>query len=350
MSRLITFVEAIREAMDQCMARDKKVFTLGLGATYANGCDGTTAGLVDKYPGRVFDTPCSENSTTGFCVGAAVTGMRPVIYHGRVEFALFAYDQIVTQAAKWNYMFGGNSPVSVVIRVAVGRRWGDAPQHTSVLHSVFGHAPGLKVVIPSTPRMAKGLLVAAIQDNNPVVYLEHRWLYGIKEMVPKAPYLYPLGTSQIVRRGKDITIVANADTLLEALKCMGFLEACDIFPELIDLVSINPIDYDTIIESVTKTRRLMVLDVGTKAFGVGSEVVAHVCEKLHGKLLAPPINIAAPECPCPMSTALTEAYYPTGHTIIKHIANQLGNKIEFIKTDEFYKVHMPPSDNLEGLL
>lgn len=350
MSRVLTYVEAIREAHDQCMARDKSVFVMGLGATYAQGCDGTTAGLVAQYPGRVFDTPCSENATTGFCVGAAVVGMRPVIYHGRVEFALFAYDQIVTQAAKWNYMFGGNSPVPLVIRIAVGRRWGDAPQHTAVLHSIFAHVPGLKVVIPSTPRMAKGLLIAAIRDNNPVIFLEHRWLYGIKESVPIAPYTYPLNSCNVVREGKDITIVANADTLLEALKCVGFLEVCKIFPEIIDLVSINPIDYETIIRSVNKTRRLMVLDVGTRAFGVGSEVVARVCEEAHNGLLAAPINIGAAECPCPMSTALTEAYYPTGNTIIEKIGAMFHAKIEFVECDDFHKMHMPPSDNIDELL
>lgn len=350
MSRLLTYVEAIREAMDQCMARDSSVFVMGLGATYENGCDGTTAGLVTQYPGRVFDTPCSENATTGFCVGAAVAGMRPVIYHGRVEFALFAYDQIVTQAAKWNYMFGGNSPVPLVIRIAVGRRWGDAPQHTAVLHSVFAHVPGLKVVIPSTPRMAKGLLIAAIKDNNPVVFLEHRWLYGIKQSVPTAPYQYPLGTSQVVRQGKDITIVANADTLLEVLRCMGFLECLNIAPEVIDLVSINPLDYKTIITSVEKTGRLIVLDVGTKAFGVGSEVVAHVCEKLHYRLLAPPINIAAPDCPCPMSTALSARYYPLGDMIIERIASVFGKTIEFAASNNFNQLHMPPGDNMDKLL
>lgn len=352
MSRVLTYVEAIREAMDQCMARDKTVFTMGLGATYANGCDGTTAGLVDKYPGRVFDTPCSENSTTGFCVGAAVTGMRPVIYHGRTEFALFAYDQIVTQAAKWNYMFGGNSPVPMVVRVAVGRRWGDAPQHTSVMHSVFAHVPGLKVVIPSTPQMAKGLLIAAIKDNNPVVYLEHRWLYGLKQTVPDTPYLLPLDMARIVRPGKDVTIVANADTLLEVLRCMGFLECCDIYPELIDLVSINPLDYETIITSVKKTGRLMVLDVGTKAFGVGSEVVARVCEEAHDSLLVPPVNIAAPDCPCPMSTALTARYYPIGDMIAERILGMFGKKEINIgtKSNLFNQLHMPPSDNLDRLI
>lgn len=353
MSRILTYVEAIREALEQSMERDRSVFTMGLGATYANGCDGTTAGLVDKYPGRVFDTPCSENAMTGFCIGAAVAGMRPVIYHGRVEFALFAYDQIVTQAAKWNYMFGGNSPVPMVIRIAVGRRWGDAPQHTSVLHSIFAHIPGLKVVIPSTPRMAKGLLNAAIEDNNPVIFMEHRWLYGIKETVPEKYYTMPLGSCKVVRPGKDITIVVNSDTLYEALRAAVTLKTHGISPEIIDLVSINPVDYGTIFESVRKTGRLMVLDVGTRAFGIGSEIISRICEdKRSYSLKARPVNIAAPDCPCPMASSLTENYYPTASTILNEIGEMEGfKKIDIEKTAyDFYKIHMPSDENLDELL
>jgi pyruvate dehydrogenase E1 component beta subunit len=337
------------------MERDSSVFVMGLGATYKDGCDGTTAGLVDKYPDRVFDTPCSENATTGFCVGAAIAGMRPVIYHGRVEFALFAMDQIVTQAAKWNYMFGGKSPVPVVIRIAVGRRWGDAPQHTQVLHSMFAHVPGLKVVIPSTPRMAKGLLTAAIQDNNPVIFMEHRWLYGIKETVPEKHYSIALDSCRVIRPGKDITIVVNSDTLYEALKAVQPLRMHGIDPEIIDLVSINPVDYKTIIESVNRTRRLMVLDVGTRAFGVGSEIISRLCEdrETYWGMKATPVNIAAADCPCPMAPSLTEKYYPTTSTILDRIGKMEGYqeiKMRNKLRPDFYKIHMPADDNLDEML
>ncbi len=354
MSRILTYVEAIREALDMSMERIPKMFIMGLGATYANGCDGTTAGLLEKYPGRVFDTPCSENATTGFCIGAAIAGLRPVIYHGRVEFGLFAMDQIVTQAAKWNYMFGGKSPVPVVIRMAVGRRWGDGPQHTQVLHSLFAHVPGLKVVIPSTPYMAKALMIAAIQDYNPVIFMEHRWLYGIKQTVPKGYYFAPLDSCRVIRPGKDITIVVNSDTLYEALRAVQPLKMHGIDPEIIDLVSINPVDYKTIFESVRKTKRLMVLDVGTKAFGVGSEIISRVCEdkEIYGDLEATPVNIAAPDCPCPMAPSLTENYYPTVSTILERIGEMEG----FMEIDkdkkayDFYKIHMPSDQNLDELL
>jgi len=354
MSRVLTYVEAIREALDQSMEQDASIFVMGLGATYANGCDGTTAGLVDKYPERVFDTPCSENATTGFCVGAAIAGMRPVIYHGRVEFALFAIDQIVTQAAKWNYMFGGKSPVPAVIRIAVGRRWGDAPQHTTVLHSLFAHVPGLKVVIPSTPRMAKGLLISAIHDNNPVVFIEHRWLYNTRQTVSEDRSGYPLDAAH-VRIGKDITIVAMADTHLEICRALPILKAAGVNPEIIDLVSINPVDYRTIIESVRKTGRLLVADVGTKAFGVGSEIISRVCEdeETYSSMKASPISVAAPECPCPMSPSLTEHYYPTVSTILDSIRKMEGFKKTKFKNNlnpDFHAIHMPSNENLDELL
>lgn len=349
MSRILTYVEAIREALDQSMEKDEAVFLMGLGADKPGECDGTVKGLSVKYPGRVFDTPCSEDATTGFCTGAAIAGMRPIIYHGRVEFALFAFDQIVTQAAKWNYMFGGDSPVPAVYRISVGRRWGDAPQHTAVMHSVFGHIPGLKVVIPSTPWMAKGLLIAAIRDNNPVVFLEHRWLYGIKQHIPEEDYYFPLNKCITVKYGGELTIVAMGDTLIEAMRAVPMLKRNGISVEIIDLVSINPIDYETIILSVDKTRRLMVVDVGTKSCGVGSEIISRVCEEGLYRFESEPVNLAAPDCPCPMSPALTKGYYPTADTIIDAVETMFDLKIEHEKRTDFWELHMPPDLSVDEL-
>ena len=351
MSRILTYVEAIREALDQSMECDESVFLMGLGADKPGECDGTVKGLSVKYPGRVLDTPCSEDSTTGFCVGAAITGLRPVIYHGRVEFALFAFDQIVTQAAKWNYMFGGESPVPAVFRISVGRRWGDAPQHTAVMHSVFGHIPGLKVVIPSTPWMAKGLLSAAIKDNNPVVFMEHRWLYNIKEIVPEIACVKTLEKSMILKHGNDLTIVAMGDTLIEAMRAVSVLQENGIDPEIIDLVSVNPLDMDAIIESVKKTGRLIVADVGNKSYGVGSEIISRICETDDSRdyLIAQPFNLGAPDCPCPMSPALTEKYYPTADTIISNAAWMFDKKIANEKRTDFWELHMPPDLSVDEL-
>lgn len=349
MNRVLTYTQAIKEATDQCMERDKSIFVIGLGVTYPNGADGTTKGLVEKYPDRVFDMPCSESAATGLCIGAAVTGMRPILVHGRVEFALFGFDQIVTQAAKWNYMFGGENPLPLVIRAAVGRQWGNGPQHTQALHSVFGHIPGLKAVIPSTPSSAKGLLISSILDNNPVIFLEHRWLYNVSESVSEQFYAQPLDTCRIIKPGKDITIVANSDMLIEAIHCIKILKYYGIDAEIIDLVSINPMDYNTIISSVKKTGRLVVADVGNKACGIGSEIISNVCEKSIVNLLSPPVDIGAPHCPLPTSPAQAENYYPTANTILHQISNMFDVKIKYDKCTDFYKLHMPLKENLDML-
>jgi len=202
--------------------------------------------------------------------------------------------------------------------------------------------------------MAKGLLIAAIQDNNPVIFMEHRWLYNMKQTVPKGFYFTPLDSCRVVRPGEDITIVANSDTLYEALKAVQTLKMHGIDPEIIDLVSVNPVDYETILESVRKTKRLVGLDVGTKAFGVGSEIISRVCEdkEIYGNLEATPVNIAAPDCPCPMAPSLTENYYPTTSTILDRIGEMEG----FMEIDKekkaynFYKIQMPLDENLDKLL
>ena len=221
--RTISYTEALKEAACQALAEDASVFIVGLGVSYPNGADGTTAGLKDLYPNRVLDVPVSEDAFTGMAVGAAIHGMRPIVHHGRVEFALFAADQIFTQAAKWNYMFGGASSVPIVFRINVGRQWGNGPQHTQALYGLFGCSLGLKVVIPSSPFMAKGLLSAAILDNNPVVLLEPRWLFKTTEHVPMKISL-SLDKARIKSQGNDITVVAYGDGFQAALEALELVE------------------------------------------------------------------------------------------------------------------------------
>jgi pyruvate/2-oxoglutarate/acetoin dehydrogenase E1 component len=336
--RVITYTEALREATDQALARDLSVFVVGLGVSYPNGADGTTAGLKVRYPERILDVPISEDAVTGMAVGAAIHGMRPIVHHGRVEFALFAADQIFTQAAKWNYMFGGGHPVPIVFRINVGRQWGNGPQHTQALYGLFGCTLGLKVVIPSSPYMAKGLLAAAIRDNNPVVLLEPRWLFQTRESVPEEPYELPLDKARIIREGSDISVVAYGDGLLaarEALELVG-----DIDVELIDLVSINPIDEETVLMSLAKTRRLLTVDTTNAAFSVGSEILARSV-RISVEFLSRPTSLSCPDVPCPTSTALTEDYYPTKVKIANAIRMQLG--IPVIRESlSFEELHLPP--------
>lgn len=336
--RIIKYTEALREAADQLLEKDPAVFVLGLGVTYKDGADGTTGGLATKYPKRVFDVPVSENAFTGMAVGAALSGLRPIVHHGRVEFSMLAMDPIITQAAKWNYMFGGGNPVPITLRIAVGRQWGNGPQHTQALYGLFGGVPGLKVVIPSTPRMAKGLLISAVKDNNPVIILESRWLYKVKQDVPVEMFEEPLDEAKVLKKGTDITVVAYGDGLVSAI------EACDLIGkkasvELIDAVSINPVDYDTITKSVAKTGRLLCVDTAPSAFSVGSEVIAAVAKAI--PLKNKPIALSAPAVPCPTSTVLTESYYPTKVDIANTILRAM-NKPDIKHVLTFEELHLAP--------
>jgi len=338
--RIIKYTEALKEATDQMMEKDPNIVVIGLGVSYKNGADGTTSGLKAKYEERVFDVPVSEAAFTGMAVGVAINGMHPIVHHGRVEFSLFAADQIFTQAAKWNYMFGGGNPVPIVFRIAVGRQWGNGPQHTQALYALFGNALGLKVVIPSTPKMAKGLLVSALRDKNPVVILEPRWLYGTKQDVPEGIYAEPLDMAQVVKGGSNVTVVTYGDGLvatLEALELIGD----DVGVELIDLVSINPVDHATVASSVAKTGRLLCVDTTNGAFNIGSEIIAKVAQNSSVKFKDTPSSLSCPNVPCPTSTALTEFYYPTKVDIANAILGLLGKPL-IKKQLSFEELHLSP--------
>lgn len=316
---------------------------IGLGVSYKNGADGTMGNLKELFPNRVFDTPVSEATTTGAAIGSALTGMRPIIHHGRVEFALFAADQIITQASKWNYMFGGDYKVPIVFRIAIGRQWGNGPQHTQALYSLFGNVIGLKVVIPSSPKMAKGLLISAMLDDNPVIFLEPRWLYQIKEVVDESYFSIPLNESRIVKFGTDITIVSYGDGLIDSLKASVLLEEFGISAEVIDLVSINPIDYNQILQSVKKTGRLITVDTTNYSFNVGSEVIAKVCMSNLDYLKSNPISLSTPDVPCPTATSLTSIYYPTKITIANRILEEFGREL-IEQMMSFEELHLPPTE------
>ncbi len=309
--RQLKFTQAIREALDLCMAKDPAVYLMGLGVPDPKGIFGTTLGLEQKYgAGRVMDMPTSENGMTGVALGSALVGMRPVITHQRIDFALLAMDQIVNQAAKWHFMFGGQLSVPMVIRLIVGRGWGQGPQHSQSLQAWFAHIPGLKVVMPTSPQDAKGLLIASIEDNNPVIFIEHRWLHNVTGWVPEGIYCLPLGKAKIIREGKDVTIVAASYMTLEALRAADLLAKEGIAAEIIDLRTVSPLDDALILKSVRKTGRLIVADTGCKSFGSSAEVVAKVAEGALGHLKSPPIRVSSLDCPAPTAPALASQYYP----------------------------------------
>ena len=324
-SRQLTYAQALHEALDIALGRDPNVYVLGLGAPDPVGVFGTTLGLAQKYGGRrVLDTPVSENAMTGIALGSALVGMRPVMTHVRLEFAILAMDQICNQAAKWHYMFGGQSRMPIVIRMIVGRGWGQGPQHSQSLHAWFAHIPGLKVVMPSTPHDAKGLLLGAIADDSPVVFIEHRWLYNIHGPVPTNHYEIPLGVSRTVRPGRDSTIVASSYSTLEAVRAAGRLAAQGIDAEVIDVRTLSPLDDRSIIDSVRRTGHLVVADQGTLTAGFAGEIVARVSTKAFDALKSAPERVTLPDFPTPTTRALANYHYPTVGHIVAAVLRQHG--------------------------
>lgn len=310
-SRQISQAEAIREALEQAMAEDERVIVVGEGVPDPKGIFGTTARLQQRYgKARVFDSPLSENGMTGICIGAAISGMRPVMVHQRIDFALLAMDQIVNNAAKWRYMFAGKVNVPLVIRVIVGRGWGPGPQHAQSLQAMFAHVPGLKVVMPTSGRDAKGMLLAAIRDDNPVIFIEHRWLQGIVDHVPEEPYVVPLDKALVCRPGKDATLVAFSYMVVEALLAAQALAEFGIELEVIDARSVRPLDMDTITGSVRRTGHLIVADTAWKTGSIAGEVIAGVTETAFDALQVAPLRIGLPDIPVPTSHHLTRDYYP----------------------------------------
>jgi len=317
--RGITYREAIREATSQLLSSDPSVFVIGEGVDDAGGVFGTTKGLHEEFgTKRVMDSPLSENGITGIAVGAAAAGMRPILVHMRVDFLPLSIDQIMNHAAKWHYMFGGNVSVPVVIRSIIGRGWGSAAQHSQSLQAMFMNIPGLKVIMPATPFDAKGMLISAVKDGNPVVMIEHRWLYEHVGYVPKEMYQVPLGRAIVRRIGADVTIAAVSHMVHESMQAAEALEAEGIGCEVIDLRTLKPLDAESVAASVEKTGRLIVADTGWRDAGAGAEVIARVAEA--GLLLkAPAVRVNLPEAPTPASPALEKAYYPGKNEIIEAV-------------------------------
>ena len=340
--RQLTFAQGLNEAQDISMERDPRVFIIGLGAPDPAAIFSSTKGLVGKYgPGRVIDMPVSEHAMTGVCLGAALNGMRPIMVHIRLEFEMLAVDQIVNQAAKWHYMFGGQMAAPMVIRMVVGRGWGQGPQHSQSLQAWFAHIPGLKVIMPSTPYDAKGLLISAIEDNNPVICIEHRWLYQIYGPVPEGYYRVPLGQPSVLRVGQHVTIVATSYMTLEAVRAADELADEGLEVEVIDVRTLSPFDEGPVLESVKKTGRLIVADTGCRSGGFAGEIVARVVEQALRDLKEPPVRITLPDVPTPTTRALANYYYPLKHDIAaaaRRLAGWPAQPAPLIASDAFLDV------------
>ena len=321
-NRIIRYDQAIREATAQLMSVDKNVFVIGQGVRSPWYVGSTTKGLIDKFGyRRVIDTPVSENAILGLGIGAALVGMKPIVIYPRMDFIMYAMEQIVDELNNIHYMYGGSASAPVIIRSIINRGGQQAAQHSQALHSIFAHLPGIKVVMPSNAYDAKGLLIAAAKDNNPIMYIDDRWLYKTTDIVPQEMYTIPIGKANIPKKGKDVTVVAISYLVPEAILAAEKLATKGISVEVIDPRTIKPLDINTIINSVKKTGRLIIADPGWKDFGVASEIAAQVSEKILKFLKAPIKRLALPNTPAPMSQLLENKYYPKSKDIIKLAVN-----------------------------
>ncbi|WP_173931897.1 alpha-ketoacid dehydrogenase subunit beta [Chelativorans sp. Marseille-P2723] len=317
--RELSYAQAIQEAMAIAMEADERVFLMGEDIGVYGGAFQVTGDLVHRFgEERVMDTPISELGGAGVAVGAAVTGMRPIFEFQFSDFATLAMEQIVNQAAKIRFMLGGAVSVPVVMRFPAGSGTGAAAQHSQSLEAWFGHVPGLKVVQPATPYDAKGLLLAAVADPDPVMIFEHKLLYKMKGPVPEGHYSVPIGKAEIRREGRDLTIVASAIMVHRALEAAAELEGEGIDVEVVDLRSIRPMDRETVIESVKKTTRLLCVYEGVKSLGVGAEVSAMIAESdAFDYLDAPIVRLGGRETPIPYNPELEKAAVPQTPDIVK---------------------------------
>jgi len=329
MNRTLSFIDAIRDATDRLMERDPRVIVMGLGVDDPKAILGSTHGLPEKYGhDRIFDTPLSEDAMTGIAIGMAQAGLRPIHIHIRMDFLMLAMNQLVNVAAKSHYMYGGQLHVPLVVRAIIGKSWGQGAQHSQSLYSFFTHVPGLKVVAPTTPHDAKGCLMEAVEDNNPVIFIEHRLLHFQKGHVPLDDYTVPAGRARVMQIGKDITLVGVSYMQIECLRAQKYLEEVGISAEVIDPIWLSPLDIDTIVKSVTKTGRMIVVDNDWLSCGVSSEIVAQVIECIQGQTPIKIKRMGFAPVTCPTTPSLENLFYPNARSVASSAYEMVSNNNE----------------------
>jgi pyruvate dehydrogenase E1 component beta subunit len=334
MERKISFQQAINEALAQEMERDATVILMGEDIAGGSGTEGqldawggvlgVTKGLWGKFGARVMDTPITESAFVGAAVGAATAGLRPVVELMFVDFMGVCFDQIFNQAAKFRYMFGGKATTPLVIRTMCGAGFRAAAQHSQCLYPIFTHIPGLKCVIPSTPYDAKGLLIQAIRDNDPVIFFEHKLLYSMQGQVPQEPYAIPFGEGRFAREGRDVTVVTLGRMVHVVEEAAATLAGTGCECEVIDLRTTSPLDEDSILESVAKTGRLVVVDEASPRCNIATDVSALVAQRAFGSLKAPIRMVTPPHTPVPFSDALEDLYLPNAASVARAICETMG--------------------------
>ena len=313
----MTYMEALRDGMRQAMLKDPNVYIAGEDVGAFGGCFGQTGSLFEEFgPKRVIDTPITETAIIGSAVGAASAGLRPIVEIMFFDFMGVCMDEILNQAAKMRYMFGGKAKLPIVIRTPCGAGISAAAQHSQSLEAWFAHIPGLKVVMPATPADAKGLLMSAVADDNPVLYIEHKILLGVKGEVPEGEHYVPIGKATVAREGSDVTIITWSAMVQKALAAAETLAKEGVSAEVLDLRTISPLDKEAILKSVEKTGRAIILHEATLTGGVGGEIAAIIADEGFDYLNAPIKRVAAPDCPIPFSPVLEQAWVPNEEKVI----------------------------------
>lgn len=335
--RIISYREAINEALRQEMERDKKVFVYGLDVDDHKRTFGSGEGLLEHFGAkRYFSTPLSEDAMMGLGIGAAINGLRPINVHIRVDFLLLAMNQLANMAGSLCYGSNGKLSIPLVIRAVIGRGWGQGFQHSKSMQSVFAHMPGLKVVMPTTPYDAKGMLISAIRDNNPVLILEHRLLYWQEGPVPEEPFTASLDKAKVLASGNDITIAATSWMNVDAFTAAKIMKKRGISIETVDVRSIAPLDDKTIVESVRKTGHLIIADYDWPHCGLSAEIATRVYEKCMHSLRSPITRIGFAPTPCPTTRPLENLFYPNAETLVRIIEQKLNLVPADLSNEEFY--------------
>jgi len=333
---MMQYREALAHAQADAMAEDPNVFVFGLDVPDFKSIFGSTKGLLEKFgPQRVFGTPLSEDAMTGVALGAALTGLRPIHVHIRVDFLLLGMNQIANMISTMRYMSGGKLKVPLVLRAVVGRGWGQGPQHSKTLHSFFAHIPGLKVVMPSSAQDAYSLLRSAIADDNPVICIEHRWMYDVVGPVDKSVKI-PLGKASVLREGKDATLLTTSWMAIEAMQAADILARSGVQVEVIDIRSIAPLDTGTIVASVQKTGRCVVADYDWTFCGFSAELAAVVSYNCFSELKAPVERVGFAHVPCPTTRPLENLFYPSAESIVRALEKNLRLSPADLSKDTLY--------------
>tara|TARA_B100000780_G_scaffold278737_1_gene253427 strand:- start:4348 stop:5397 length:1050 start_codon:yes stop_codon:yes gene_type:complete len=341
-----TFTETINQTLIEQMNKNNNIVCFGLGINDPKRIFGTTNNLNEKFGSdRVFDTPTSENAMTGIGIGMSLNGARPIMMHQRMDFFLLAMDQLINNAAKWKYMFGGKETIPIVIRLIVGRGWGQGPTHSQNFQNLFANIPGLRVYIPSLPSTARYLLIDAIKSPEPVIFIEHRWLHNIKEEYDIKKIHKPNAVNKI-KNGNDITIISSSYSTIEIIKIYKELEKNNISYDHLDINIIKPLMIDKIYKSVRKTGKLLILDNSShKVCSIGSEIISELISLKKDIFKKEPIYLALPDIPSPTSFYLTKNYYNTSKKILKSVGLLLNKNIKF-KNDQI--LHDIPDPTFKG--